>query len=258
MPTIQNREATLYYEVHGEGHPVFFIHGGGGNTLAWYQQVPHFSRSYRVITVDLRGHKSSVCPQESVHPRFMADDICAIMDAEGLSQAAFVCQSLGAWAGLPIAVKKPERVSCLFINASPTPAFSNENWDVLRRAGGIFTEKSARGDSGVGWNRTFIKEQPEKFFLHTQIKLLSPPFNAATMLDESNKIYPAEFGGYEIPTLVTGGAHDDFLNPEAHKHVASLIPGASEYTFTGAGHFAYLETPDEFNSVLGAFLQKHC
>ena len=54
MPTIRRDGVQLYYEVHGEGYPLVFIHGGGGNTMAFYQQVPYFRRNYKVITVDLR------------------------------------------------------------------------------------------------------------------------------------------------------------------------------------------------------------
>ena len=55
MPTITREKATIHYEVHGEGPPLALVHGVGGNTLVWWQQVPHFARSHRVITLDQRG-----------------------------------------------------------------------------------------------------------------------------------------------------------------------------------------------------------
>ena len=163
MPIVENMGARLYYEVHGTGHPLIFVHGGGGNTLVWYQQVPHFSKDYKVITIDLRGFKKSACPPDLVHPRFFPDDLRAVMDAEELPAAALVCQSLGAWAGLPSAVRSPDRVSCLFISGSPTPAYSTENWAVLRSSGDIFNNRGfgAGGRSGgVGWNRRFVEDHP--------------------------------------------------------------------------------------------------
>ena len=104
MPTIARQDATLYYETHGSGHPLVFIHGGGGNTLAFYQQVAHFRDRYRVITMDLRGfHRSVLAPGVVSHPADFPDDLLAVLDAEGIASAALVCQSLGAWAGLPLA-----------------------------------------------------------------------------------------------------------------------------------------------------------
>ena len=257
MPLIEHHHASLYYEVHGSGYPVVFVHGGGGNTLAWFQQVPYFDRRYKVITVDLRGFKHSRCPSDVAHPQHFADDMRAILDAEGLPHAAFVCQSLGAWAGLRLAVRSPQRVSSLFINGSPTPAYSAQNWSVMVRANGIFMGGKFTRESGIGWNRRTLRDRPELVFLYNQIKSLNPPFNSGTMMDDSIKLQPADLVGYRIPTVVCGGQHDDFLNPQSHFHSASLIPGAQAYTFSDAGHSAYFETPDEFNDVLEKFLQQH-
>ena len=60
MPAVQSNGTTLYYETHGEGQPLLFIHGLGSSTLDWEFQVAAFSSSYRVITFDLRGHGQSV------------------------------------------------------------------------------------------------------------------------------------------------------------------------------------------------------
>jgi len=35
-PSTDVNNAPLYYEVHGTGYPVIFIHGGGGNTTTWF------------------------------------------------------------------------------------------------------------------------------------------------------------------------------------------------------------------------------
>ncbi len=40
-------DTRIYYETYGEGAPVLFIHGGGGNTICWYQQVPFSPGSTR-------------------------------------------------------------------------------------------------------------------------------------------------------------------------------------------------------------------
>src|SRR5580693_5778267 len=48
-------DAKIYYEVHGSGPAVLFVHGSGGHHAAWWQQVAALSPDYTVITVDLRG-----------------------------------------------------------------------------------------------------------------------------------------------------------------------------------------------------------
>ncbi len=75
MPFADAKDVRIYYEVHGAGYPVIFIQGGGGNTMAWFQQVPHFAPDYTIINGDLRGFKHSRCAPELAHPRFFPDDM---------------------------------------------------------------------------------------------------------------------------------------------------------------------------------------
>ncbi len=57
MPFAPINGIDLYYEEHGDGPPLVFAHGVGGNHASWYQQVPFFARSYRAITCDQRGRQ---------------------------------------------------------------------------------------------------------------------------------------------------------------------------------------------------------
>ena len=248
----------IYYETYGQGKPLLFIHGGGGNTICWYQQVPFFAKKYKVIVMDLRGFKNSPCPVELNHTRHYPADVLALLDHEGIDKVNLVCQSLGAWAGLPLAVKHPERVESLFISGSPTPAYSPQTWQILTNPGEHFDAagKDLRSKS-VGWNRQNVEAHPEMLHLYSCIKALNPAgFTARTMQSDDVKIHPEEFNNYKIPTLMTGGSHDDFLTPDSHHLVAALIPGASKYTFENSGHSPYFESADEFNRVLAEFLKK--
>lgn len=252
-------DTRIYYETYGDGAPVLFIHGGGGNTICWYQQVPFFARKYKVIVMDLRGFKNSPCVPERNHPRHYPADVLAILEQEGIGKVNLVCQSLGAWAGLPLAVKHPERVQTLFISGSPTPAYSPETWEILRKAGKTFDDgRHDLRSKSIGWNRKNVEARPEMLHLYGCIKALNPKgFLALTMQADDVKIHPTEFEGYRVPTLMTGGSHDDFLTPESHHLVAKLLPGSRKYTFEDSGHSPYFETPDEFNRVVLEFLDAH-
>lgn len=61
MPKAQVNGIELYYEVHGEGPPIVFAHGAGGNHLSWWQQVPFFTaQGYRCVTFDHRAFGQSL------------------------------------------------------------------------------------------------------------------------------------------------------------------------------------------------------
>jgi pimeloyl-ACP methyl ester carboxylesterase len=250
----------IYYEVHGDGHPLVFLHGGNGNTLSWIHQIPFFSKTYRCIAVDQRGFKNSPCPVEQYHTKDFPDDLLAVLDHAGAAKAALVCQSLGAWAGLPLAVRRPKRVSAIVINGSPTPVYSERNWQLMARTT-IISQKVQRGElpkaQATGISERYMQEQPALTFLYEAIGQLNGRRRTETMTEEACKLYPHEFAGYTVPTLLMGGRHDHFLTPDHHLHIASLIPGAKTHTFENSGHSAYWEEPDEYNRVVAGFLREN-
>jgi len=63
---------------------------------------------------------------------------------------------------------------------------------------------------------------------------------------------PARVG---VPTLVLCGAEDKITPPPLSRELAHLIPGAQLETIAGAGHISNLERPDEFNTLVGAFIR---
>jgi len=258
MPYVAREDGIkIYYESHGSGHPIVFIHGGNGNTLSWINQIPFFSKSYRCIAIDMRTFKNSQCQADQYHAKDLPYDLLAVLDDAAVSQAALVCQSSGAWAGLPIAVRHPSRVSAIVINGSPTPVYSERNWALLARATPI-VQAVQRGElpkaKATGISERFIQQEPALTFLYEAIGQLNGSRRTETMTDEACKIYPDDLEEYSRPTLIMGGKHDHFLEPDHHLHIASLIPGAKTYTFENSGHSAYWEEPTEYNRVVASFL----
>ncbi len=123
MPYVQSGSARIYYEkhgyeAHGAGPAVVFAHGRGGNATSWWQQVPHFSARYRVIVFDHRTFGRSIGGGEDFHPRQLAADVMAILDAEGIDRAGLVTQSMGGWTGLAAALHHAGRVACLVLTST--------------------------------------------------------------------------------------------------------------------------------------------
>ena len=64
MPKALVNGVNLYYEDNGSGFPMIFTHGYAGTTKAWEGQVAAFSKKYRFITHDMRGHGQTDVPDE--------------------------------------------------------------------------------------------------------------------------------------------------------------------------------------------------
>ena len=51
---VKRPDADIYYEVTGSGPALVFAHGGGGNYLSWWQQIPYFSSRFTCVTFSHR------------------------------------------------------------------------------------------------------------------------------------------------------------------------------------------------------------
>jgi pimeloyl-ACP methyl ester carboxylesterase len=258
MPHVPSRSASIYYEVHGEGPALVFAHGAAGNSASWWQQVPHFAARYRVVTFDHRSFGRSTCPPKDFHVRHFADDLIAVLDAEEIDRAALVCQSLGGWTGVRMAIEQPERLSCLMLCGTPGGISSDAVNAAMARVG------SSAAKDGITSNRAlgpdFQRNQPELTFLYDQIARLNENFSPALLANIGGPdaaIDPASLADHSIPTLVVASEHDALFPPEAIREVASLIPGAELREIAGSGHSPYFEVPAVFNRIVDDFVARH-
>jgi pimeloyl-ACP methyl ester carboxylesterase len=58
-----------YYQVAGTGRPLVLVHGVGGSSLTFRQNVPALAARFRVYALDLPGHGRSAKPER---PRWWA------------------------------------------------------------------------------------------------------------------------------------------------------------------------------------------
>ena len=58
-----------------------------------------------------------------------------------------------------------------------------------------------------------------------------------------------------VPTLVLCGAEDRVTPPALSNSLTKLIPGATCELIERAGHICNLERPEEFNTLVGAFIR---
>ncbi|MCZ6463263.1 MAG: alpha/beta hydrolase [Proteobacteria bacterium] len=258
MPRVESHSASIYYERHGEGPGLVFAHGAGGNTMIWWQQVPHFAERYSVVTFDHRCFGRSRCPSDDFHPKYFADDLVAVLDAAGIERAALVCQSMGGWTGVRMALDHPERVSCLALCGTPGGIFTPE---IVAAAAKIATNAATgiRGNAALAPD--YPSRQPEMTFLYDQISAhntgFDPPVHFPRMLDVRARVLPEALAGWTLPTLVVAGSEDQLFPLDTLRAVAALLPGAELVEFPGAGHSTYFEQPDRFNTVIGEFVAKH-
>ena len=258
MATVQSGSATIYYEVQGTGPALLFAHGRGGNAASWWQQVPHFSQRFRVIVFDHRTFGRSRGGGEAFTQLQLAADIVAILDAEGIENAALVGQSMGGWSCLGAALGHPRRVSCLVMTSTPGGLLSQE-------MEGKMSEVRSRPDptdKPLSWRALapeFPRRRPDMAALYDQIRAFNTEFdvsNMGTLLHADNGIRPVQLEGYDIPTLFVIGGRDQSFPPEVLRMAAAMVPGAEVEEMPDSGHSPYWEEPERYNETVEGFLDK--
>jgi len=255
VPYVKNREAKIYYEVHGSGKTLVLAHGAGGNTGIWWQQVPHFSTAHRVVTFDHRCFGRSICPPESFNPASFGDDLVAILDAEGIDRVALVCQSMGGWTGMRMALDHRDRLSSLVLCGTPGGIVTDQIIAAAARISQTAEKSGIRGNAALA--EAFQRREPGLSFLYDQIGSHNTGFSPRLLGELANaRINPDELKFYSTPTLVISGEEDALFPMEAIREIAELIPRAEFETIPGSGHSPYFEVPETFNRVVDEFLAR--
>jgi pimeloyl-ACP methyl ester carboxylesterase len=250
--------ASIYYEAYGEGPCVLFVPGGYETHLAFWKNVPAFAQAgYRVITTNLRGHFQSPCAAPDLDFRHHARDIEAVLDREGVAQAALVGWSMGGFGALRLSVEQPQRVAALVLMGSTAGVYSPLNFETNRRA-----VDKVRGWTGIDAQR-FDASTGADAFLRRQLQMLhsadgslpGPVAMLDAMMDRAAWLEPDALAGYRTPTLIVGGDRDTLLGGGFQRHVAQLIPGAELSALQDTGHNPHWEVPDRFNTTTITWLR---
>jgi 3-oxoadipate enol-lactonase len=252
MPIESVNGIDLYYESHGDGPAIVFLHGAGGNHISWWQQVPVFRDQYRCITVDHRGFGASADPKQEGASRFV-DDLEALLDALEVDRAALVAQSMGGRTALGFAIAHPERVPALAM----CDTWGFFDWPELQEKAMKLREQNATG-GGLAQRALgpqFQQDDPAKTFLYQQVFALNPPRETAGGFQ--SQITKDQVAALDVPTMFIVGSEDGLTPPEILRDVHELIPGSTFEEFEGCGHSVYWENPEQYNSTLATFLEQH-
>lgn len=104
---------NIYYEVYGQGEPLLLLHGNSESINSFRLQIPEFSKHYKVIAVDTRGHGKSADDGKTYTYDLFADDMAALLDRLRIDSATVLGWSDGGNTGLIMAMRYPKKVKRL-------------------------------------------------------------------------------------------------------------------------------------------------
>ena len=204
MPRVLVNGVHIYYESHGEGFPLVFAYGLGGNTTEWASQIPAFSKQYRFIVWDPRGHGQSDSPPnlDQYGSGTSAYDLLELLNHLEIERAYVGGLSMGGGISTRFALLHPERVEALLIVDSASASGLPTSEANLRMRNRIVELALTEGMEAVADYAIKHKTNRTTWYLLRQ-KNLNPglPFDAVlTPANDNNPLYQ-EGEGF-LPGLV--------------------------------------------------------
>jgi pimeloyl-ACP methyl ester carboxylesterase len=207
-----------------------------------------------VITYDPRGHGASGRPAHGYDFPLHAADALAVMEANGIEEAALVTASRGMNAAVLLAAGDPGRFDRLaaiapYMELEADAGSSDPEW-----------LESLQAD-WRGFIEPFMQEvftEPDSAEVIAEmvaIGLEATPAVVVAQEVESDWTRPASLlGAVTCPTLVVHGADDVPVPASLAESIAAAMPNARLELVPGGGHRPDIRTPELVNPLLLEFL----
>ena len=269
MATVNVNGLDHYYEVLGSGNPFVLIHGAFVDSHLWDPQFAHFSKRYRVVRYDLRGHGQTGPSDLATYTiDGFADDLEGLINELGLEQPIVCGMSLGGMIAQASAVRPMANLKALIL-ADTAVSVSLTLSDKLQRyvlfpkwaMKLTITSLSARNFTRFSFWLAQVTRSGEWFGRDEN----TTEYVRSRMLQMSDseylKIYDAIYGfrlqpleQIRAPTLVLNG---EFESKAVFRHTEELlatVPQVESAIVPGAGHTSNMENPEAFNRLVEEFL----
>ncbi|WP_290811975.1 alpha/beta hydrolase [Ferrovibrio sp.] len=252
MPLLKVGQSQIYYEVHGEGPDLIFVHGAGGNHASWYHQIVAFE-GYRCITFDARGFGNST-DAEGLGRTAFPGDLKAIFEALEIRKAILVAQSMGGGTCLSFTCRHPETVRALvladtLVGVRLPDSIAGFMADVQKR-----TRDLSQAERVLG--ATTLASNPAATMLYLQLASFNK-VNVHTLTGEQKLHSPQDLQATGVPVLYVAGEEDSLFPANAIAAVQQEVANSTYALITKAGHSAYFERPDEFNRIVKDWLKQN-
>jgi pimeloyl-ACP methyl ester carboxylesterase len=245
---------------------VVFVHGAGGSSSIWFQQLKAYKDEFNVLLVDLRGHGKSKemstmkkYYKEKYTFRTVSHDVLDVLKKENIDQAHFVGVSLGTIIIRSIAEIRPEIVKSAIMC-------------------GAITRLDVRSRILVWLGHTFKKVVPFIWLYKLFAWVIMPKKNheesRSLFVKDAKNLARKEFLKWfrltyevnpllryfkekemEAPTLYVMGEEDHMFLPPVQKMIQDF--NHSELVVVeGSGHVVNVDKPDEFNRITLEYLNR--
>ena len=257
MPDINADGCAIHVEIDGpERAPVLMLSNSlGTNLRMWDEQVAPFTRHFRLVRYDRRGHGRSDVPPGPYTMERLGRDVLAIIDALDIERINWCGLSMGGMVGQWLGAHAARRIDKLIL--SNTACYYPDKTVWAERIAAV-RDKGLPGMVDSNMERWFTKAFRERspqalarireMFLAT--KLEGYLACAAAIRDMDHRPLLPKI---TAPTLVIAGRHDPATPLAGNEFIRRHIPGA-RLAVLEAAHIANMEQPQAYADTVLEFL----
>jgi 3-oxoadipate enol-lactonase len=252
---MNNNTVDLFYEVHGEGSPMIFLHGFPFDHTIWLPIVPLLCEDAQLILPDLRGFGRSPVTDDVYTMRLLADDIIRLMDRLEIEKAVLVGHSMGGYISLAFAQAYPGRLAGLGLVATQAAADNPERRQSRYKTAEAVAHKGARvvASSMVS---TLTPRQDLVQAISDLILRANPTGIVGALKGMAERPdYTGLLSEITAPAVVIAGTDDQIMPQERPREMAQMLPKGWLVEVAGGGHMLMMEEPDAVASALRQLLQ---
>jgi len=263
---IEANGISMNYEIAGSGKWLTLVHGAGDNLEAWWNQLPVFSRHYRVLTYDVRGYGQTETPPAEYTIDTLVQDLYELLKALGVDETHLLGYSMGGRIVIGLTLAHPEMVTALIIANSglaPVERSEEEMKEMMKLREQRMKVVEERGLEAVIEESTAMvfspgwpEENPEVVERYTSIRLKNDPKAYLTAMRAMVwGAQPPDVSSIRCPTLIIAGEQDGLMGAASAEASQKMLPG-SWLKVMATGHASAIEKPEEFNAAVLEFLER--
>ncbi len=242
----------MYYEEYGSGYPLILIHGGISSIQMWEKQLPEFSKHFRVIAVDSRGHGKSTNPEGKLHYKLMADDFAALIKELKLNKPLLCGWSDGGQIGLEIGMHYQEQVKAMVLGGT----MINLTQEMIDG----FKEIGINGPGQVDFDKLaktldwLVKLMQEQTAAHGEDYWKTLLLIISKMWFDPTEFPEEKVKDIQTPTLIVLGDRDDYIPLSEATTMHKLMPNTELAIIPNSNHDCYFTHKELFNQIVVNYL----
>ncbi len=251
---------SIHYYTSGDptNELIFFLHAAFADHRNFDKQIDHFSKNYRVVTIDLLGHGLSAVEKARDKIDASVTHIALILQSEGYEKAHFVGVSMGTLIAQYFALLQPEKVLSMTVlggydinadNSEIVRAQRSEQFKWIFKAL-ISMNSFRRYVSKVSVSNS---ENQSRYFEMAGFFTLR---SFASMAGLAKVLQKRENIKRDYPLLILCGDKDLELAQRMNKKWHESDTTSLYSIIERAGHCANMDNPEDFNRIVSAFINQ--